>query len=244
METIHNRFGDNLDYSHHQPADTGATRSDLVIIGHGVTANKDRPFIVSLAEALAADGYEVIRFSFSGNGKSGGDFRNSCPSREVDDLAAVIEAFPGRTITYVGHSMGGAVGVLALNRGLPVKRFVSLAGMVHTELFARTEFGDVTPDTPQGTMWGKPECPLSTTFLEDMKKIDSVLPMAAAITVPWLIVHGRQDDVIPIEHSRELLNANPTINLVELDGADHVFSENNSDSLMASHVIRWLGQTT
>lgn len=238
MQALKNQLGENLDYSLHSPKK--GSSQDLILIGHGVTANKDREFLVTLAETLADNGYEALRFSFSGNGDSEGDFRQSCPSKEVDDLKAIIDAFPDRALSYVGHSMGGAVGVLAISKQFPILKFISLAGMVHTALFAKTEFGDVTPDSENGTMWEKPECPLSQTFVDDMNAIDSVLPLAPSISIPWLIVHGSEDDVVPIEHSRELTNSNKSIELIEIDKADHVFSNPDHANTMAANVTQWL----
>ena len=36
----------------------------LVILGHGVTGNKDRPLLIALAEALEASGFSVLLFLF------------------------------------------------------------------------------------------------------------------------------------------------------------------------------------
>ena len=109
---ITNSQGEKIDCEFHE----GSERSrDLLVIGHGVTGNKDRPFVVGLAEAVAAEGVPVLRMSFTGNGSSGGRFEDCTISKEVEDLKAVLDAVEpsGLTITYAGHSMGGAVGVLA-----------------------------------------------------------------------------------------------------------------------------------
>jgi uncharacterized protein len=51
-------------------------------------------------------------------------------------------------------------------------------------------------------------------FIEDVRAIDRGLP---DVSVPTLILHGRNDDVVPIERSRELAAAHPNVCLVELD---------------------------
>ena len=111
-DTITNIQGETLDYAFHDP---GNNSRDILIIGHGVTGNKDRPFVVALSEAVASEGMAVLRFSFAGNGSSDGDFRECTISKEVEDLKAVVTASVnnGYRVTYAGHSMGGAVGVLA-----------------------------------------------------------------------------------------------------------------------------------
>ena len=232
---IRNRYNERLDYAFHE----GRKGSkNIVVLGHGVTGNKDRPFIVALGEGLAAAGVHVIRVSFSGNGDSGGEFRDSTVSKEVEDLGCVLDSLTGYTICYVGHSMGGAVGVLRAGQDNRITRLVSLAGMVHTRTFAETEFGDVTPDA--GFMWDDPDCPLSQTYMDDMAQIDTVVDCAPQISVPWLLVHGTADDVVPIQESYDILaKANPAAEFIELEGADHVFS-GDSTPVMVEKVVSWI----
>ncbi|MEQ1842807.1 MAG: alpha/beta hydrolase [Verrucomicrobiales bacterium] len=54
----------------------------------------------------------------------------------------------------------------------------------------------------------------------------NLLDRASKISVPWLLVHGTEDDVIPIAESREMFaRANQPKQLIELPGSDHVFSD-------------------
>jgi alpha/beta superfamily hydrolase len=137
-EIITNSQGEKLDYTFHNP---DVRSLDLLIIGHGVTGNKDRPFVVELAESVAKEGLAVLRFSFSGNGASGGDFRNSTISKEVEDLKAVITVAVanGYRVSYAGHSMGGAVGVLAASSDERIK---------HGNLVKKSQMRDVCGKIP------------------------------------------------------------------------------------------------
>ena len=231
---ISNGSGDNLDYSFH--AGVEGSRQ-IVVLGHGVTGNKDRPFVVALAEGLAAAGIHVLRFSFAGNGESGGLFVDSTVSKEVGDLGAVLDALDGYTVCYVGHSMGGAVGVLRASSDERIRLLVSLAGMVHTQTFVEREFGNVVPGV--GCMWDEPDCPLSQTYVDDMAQIGTVVGNGAEIRVPWLLVHGSEDDVVPIEESRDIITkASDNAEFFAIDGADHVFSEHVQ--VMVEKVIGWV----
>ena len=232
---IRNKHGERLDYTFHEGAD--ATKN-IVVLGHGVTGNKDRPFVVALGEGLAAAGVPALRFSFSGNGASEGKFTHSTISKEVEDLGAVLDVLDGHTICYVGHSMGGAVGVLRASQDDRIQLLVSLAGMVHTKAFAHTEFGDVIPD--EGFMWDEPDCPLSQAYMDDLTQIDTVVDLSPQISVPWLLVHGDEDDVVPIEDSHDILaKANSQAQLVTLEGANHVFSDEHTP-VMVEKVIAWI----
>ncbi|RBO91604.1 alpha/beta fold hydrolase [Nocardia puris] len=80
-----------------------------------------RPTTAGLAEALAGR-YTVINYDRRGRGESG----NTAPyevRREVEDLAALIEAAGGSAAVY-GHSSGAGLVVRALAAGLPITRAV------------------------------------------------------------------------------------------------------------------------
>ena len=232
---IRNAHSERLDYTFHK-----GEGNRIVVIGHGVTGNKDRPALVALAEGLAAVGISALRFSFSGNGESEGAFTDAIITKEVSDLGSVIDALKEYNVCYVGHSMGGAVGVLRTITDKRIQVLVSLAGMVHTKAFAEREFGDVTPDA--GFMWDEPDCPLSQAYMDDMATIDSVAEQASKFDVPWLVVHGTEDDIVPIGDSHDILqHANERTDLLELPGVDHVFSGDATD-VMVEKVVAWINQ--
>jgi fermentation-respiration switch protein FrsA (DUF1100 family) len=233
---IKNTQGEKLDYTFHP----GGSARQIVVIGHGVTGNKDRPFVVALAEGLGAAGINALRFSFSGNGASGGRFVDSNISKEVADLGSVLDALAGWTVCYAGHSMGGAVGVSRAASDSRIRFLISLAGMVHTRAFAQREFGTVEPG--KGNMWDDPKCPLSQSYMDDLARIDSVAPLASRIRVPWLLVHGSEDDVVPISDTRDILaQANEPKEFFEIKGAGHVFSGDYTAPMVAK-VIAWVTQ--
>jgi pimeloyl-ACP methyl ester carboxylesterase len=238
VNPIKNVHGERLDFTFH-PGAPGAAQ--LVIIGHGVTGHKDRPFLVALAEGLAGAGIPVLRISWSGNAGSEGRFADCTISKEVADLGAVLDACAGYTVTYVGHSMGGAVGVLRASTDPRIRRLISLAGMVNTRAFAEHHFGALTPG--RDLMWGKPGCVLSPAYMDDLRRIGSVVGQAAEIAVPWLLVHGNADTLVPLQDSRDALaRARALTELVELDGCDHV-SEPGFIPRMVATVVAWCVKT-
>ncbi len=241
FDAIRNAHGERLDTAF-TPTGGGSSSSPperAVIIAHGVTSNKDRPYLIALADGLARVGIASLRISFAGNGASEGAFEEATPTKEAADLGAVIDALTSagvRRIGYAGHSMGGAVGVLRAAEDDRIACLVSLAGMVHVHAFMQRCFGHLAYGEP---MSGRPDCPWSRTLAEDARRIGSVLPQAARIGIPWLLVHGDADDLVPLQDSldaRHAAGGRPEI--VTLPGIDHRFT--GAIAEMADAAVPWL----
>ncbi len=237
MDTvIRNNSGEKIDYSFHD-----SESEMVVIIGHGVTGNKDRPLVVALGEGLATSDISVLRFSFSGNGDSEGRFVDSTITKELSDLNAVIDAVEaeGKRVIYAGHSMGGAVGVSVAAVDKRIQALISLAGMVNTKKFAETEFGEVIPD--EGNMWDDEDCPLSQVFMDDLRGIDTLVEKGSQIDVPWLLVHGTADDVVLIDDTHDIFErAGHGKEKLIIEGSDHVFSDSKHMKAMVDGVLDWI----
>jgi alpha-beta hydrolase superfamily lysophospholipase len=100
----------------------------LLLLAHGWGANYST--VLRLAEPLAARGHEVLLFDVRGHGRS-----EPVPYVTIrhfrDDLLAVTRyaarRFPDRQLVLIGHSLGGAAGVLAAADGAPVDGLVLIA---------------------------------------------------------------------------------------------------------------------
>jgi len=220
---IKNPSGERIDLAFHP----GGRKDALVILGHGLTGNKDRPLLVALAQGLSARGWPCMRISFSGNGDSQGRFEDATITKETGDLKAVLDAVPDYVrVAYAGHSMGSAVGVLTAARDLRISALVSLAGMTRCADFVGREFGGLTPG--RDVIWDEEEFPLSERFVADMQAIGDILPVATKITQPWLLIHGGADDLVPVQDGRDAHAAAVcSKQWLELDGADHSFGEDD-----------------
>lgn len=103
-------------------------RRPLVIFAHGWGANHG--VVARLAEPLARHGWTVLLFDVRGHGRN-----RPLPEVTVrdfrDDVTAVTryveERFPHRPSVLVGHSMGGAAGVVAAADGAPIDGLVTIA---------------------------------------------------------------------------------------------------------------------
>jgi len=88
----------------------------VVIINGAMSTAADA---AGLAEALADAGFRAVTWDRRARGASG-DARGSTPDREVEDLAAVIDAVGGDA-AVLGHSSGAVLALVAASRGVPVR---------------------------------------------------------------------------------------------------------------------------
>jgi len=58
------------------------------------------------------NGLSMVRFDYSGHGRSGGSFEKGTISRWLEEAHAVFEAFCSRPAIFVGSSMGGWIALL------------------------------------------------------------------------------------------------------------------------------------
>ena len=237
-DEFRNPAGERIDHVFH-PGVGGAKHDTLVIIAHGLTGNLDRPQLAALANGLAARGWPCLRITYPGNGNSEGDFRDCTITKEIGDLTSIIDSLPaGTRVAYCGHSMGAAVGTLAAARDPRIQVLVSLAGMVHTAAFYEREFGSLEPG--KDCLWEEPDFPLSQAFADDLRGIGNVLESAARVNVPWLFLHGAEDDLVPVQDSRDAFAvAAGRKKLVEIPGAGHSFDE-ASYPVLVEETEAWL----
>jgi len=100
----------------------------LVLLAHGWGANYS--VVLRLAEPLATHGHDVLLFDVRGHGRNEPLPYVTVKHFREDITAAARYAahrFPGRPLVLVGHSFGGAAGILAVADGAPVAGLVLIA---------------------------------------------------------------------------------------------------------------------
>jgi uncharacterized protein len=242
------------------PGSTGARLSGIlhlppeqaagsVLLAHCFTCSKDLHTMTRLARGLCEAGYAVLRFDFTGIGESGGDFADKTVTRNVVDLVQAATALIQRgygPCALVGHSLGGAAGLLAAQR-LKTVRSVAVIGAPATPAHIRHLLGDrveavgregVAEVTIAGHAFA-----IAREFLDDLERHDQEARVAE-LGRPLLVLHAVDDDTVAVtEGERIFAAARQPKAFVPLLDADHLLTDQAAAG-RALHVLEsWLRWT-
>jgi alpha-beta hydrolase superfamily lysophospholipase len=216
-----------------------------VIISHGFKGFAHWAFFPYLARTLAEHGLTAITFDFSGSG-IGADresfteaeaFAGNTFSRDLEDLEIIEEH--ARRMKWIdgkfglfGHSRGGGTAILyAASEAASVNSLVTWAAISYPNRWSpedviawRKRGHTEIPNSRTGQVMR-----LETDLLDDVelngKTKLNIAAAAGKIKAPWLIIHGTDDDTVPIseaEHLHSLSKGMSTLRLIE--GGNHGFS--------------------
>ena len=209
------------------------TGAQAIIMCHGFSGCSTGPLGDKLAEMLAAR-FLVCRFDFRGQGKSDGKFFDTCITKELEDLDAVVafvrNKYSPKSIILLGHSFGAAIATLYAARH-PIDRLISLSGEGNLEHAVPLEFSsDQLRDLKQMgetnvVNWSKNGNPdlLGNQFLEDLLSY-STKDAAQQTKIPVLLIHGAADEVIPYSASKEMHKHFGDSKLIKISDADHLYN--------------------
>ncbi len=101
METVNSCDGTPIAFDRHVGGPTNGAARNVILIG-GAFSYRAFPKMVEIAEALAALGLTVINYDRRGRGDSGDTSGVYDVEREIDDLAALVEAAGGSPAAAAG----------------------------------------------------------------------------------------------------------------------------------------------
>jgi dipeptidyl aminopeptidase/acylaminoacyl peptidase len=194
-----------------RPRNPGGRRWPAIIYNRGGTGDYGRLDDLTVVDLylLAKAGFVVIASDYRFRGAAAK--RDEWGGADLDDVINLLPAL--RSLDYVdpdrffmlGLSRGGTMTYLALKRGVPVRAAAVIAGPSDLEALgkARPEFvdGDETYDG-----WAKVWPDYAHRAAEHYRE-RSAVQWADKITVPILILHSRQDRLLPVEHALRMAQA-------------------------------------
>lgn len=175
-----------------------AVRRGTVVYLHGVADS--RASAAGAVKRLTDRGFDVVAYDSRAHGQSTGEM---CTYGyfEKDDLSRVIDTIEDGRVVLFGHSLGAAV---ALQTAAEDPR---VAAVVSVESFSdlRTIAGERAFFLPSLVI------DRAFRYAEERAhfEADRVSPVAAAarITVPVLVIHGKEDDATSPAHSERIFQA-------------------------------------
>lgn len=217
----------------------------LFIVIHGFTSNKDRPHTLAACQAMWDAGFATLRADMYGHGESGGEFRNHTLFKWISNIMTLIDY--ARKLDFVteiwlsGHSQGGLAA--ALVAGMEPDR---ISGLI-----LRAPAFMIPDGARSGKMLGgsfDPEnVPDLVPSIKNLTLSGNYLRVAQCIHVedainrfhgPVLILHGGEDNLVPISCSENAAKSYRNCELTVIPGESHSF-EFHRDR-MQDIIRRWL----
>jgi putative redox protein len=212
------------------------------LFAHCFTCGKDLRSAGRLATALTDAGFGVLRFDFTGLGKSEGEFANTNFESNTEDLVAAIDWLREHHRApqiLVGHSLGGAAVLHVAGDIDEVRAVVTIGAPADTEhltalfddsLADIAERGEATID-----LAGR-EFTVRKQFLDDLAN-HNIADKVGALRKALLVMHSPIDNAVGVENAAEIFRAarHPK-SFVSLDGADHLLSD-PADADFAAELI-------
>jgi len=179
-------------------------------------------FLANYAQKHSLD---FLRFDFSGHGKMADQFDQSRISHWLQDAIDMLDQQTSKPTIIVGSSMGAWIGCLLL-RARP-GRIASFLGIA-----AAPDFIDEIAPRPDDMALLK-----KSAFIEDAQKY-RIFDQPLQITIPFDLIHGDQDEVVPLSLAQKLLQhvQSPKKNLTIIPRGDHRLSQAEHLAVIAARL--------
>lgn len=211
----------------------------VVVLCHGIDG--DRTAMIKPAQMLVKHGYAALLFDFRARGESGGN-RCTIGYRETDDLLAAIamvrarKELHGLPVGLLGHSMGGAVVLMAASRAADIHAviaespFASLDHAIHNHFLSIFGAGAKLIESP--VIWfgqrliGKP-----VDDIAPAKVINRIAPGSV------LLIQDANDKLCPPSETKQLMSAagDPKA-LWTVPNAGHVEAVDRAPDAFEAHI--------
>ena len=211
-------------------------------IPSGVTEPGDKGY-APLAERFSDEGFAVLIFNFRGTGASAGNFDILGWARDLKAAIDYLWALPDldkSRLSLLGFSAGAAVSIYAASQDKRVSSVAACASPAEFNLI--TEADDprsvISHFRHVGIIKDKDFPGSVEDWLGGFRVVSPVQNVAMIAPRRLLIVHSREDEVVPVSHAHRLYDsAGESRQLVIIDGAEHRLRQNVK---AMTAVIDWL----
>jgi fermentation-respiration switch protein FrsA (DUF1100 family) len=219
----------------------------VVVFCHGFKGFKDWGHFNWVAESCMPYEMAFLKFNFSMNGVKSDQlteisdleaFGNNNYTIELEDLDEVLNwidkmaeelHLDNKQINLIGHSRGGGIALLKSAEDKRVKRLVLWASLSDFDSFFRTE--TIQEWEKNGVVYAAnkrtgQQLPLNKQFYDNYLKNKETLDLnkaAKLLSIPLLIIHGTNDESVPVSHAESLYETVTHSIFVRVEGGNHTF---------------------
>lgn len=212
------------------------------IFAHCFTCSSNINAVTNISRTLTKHGFGVLRFDFTGLGKSEGEFADSHFSANISDLLDVHEYMTEHYESpslLVGHSLGGAAVLVAASKLETVKAVATIgapASAEHTtKHFASQMEGVSKGEKVEVDIGGRP-FHINKEFVDEFKSVD-LMEVVKSLKKPLLVMHSPFDEIVGIDNAKEIYqHAFHPKSFISLDDANHLLTK-TADSIYAGNMI-------
>lgn len=229
-----------------QKGNLGASPGVLIIPGFADTAVGPHNMHVLLARSLAEAGFAVLRFDYRGQGESEGsfaDFTGLTGYRDCREALMQLVNQPevdSQRIFVTGYSLGGYYASCLASEYDFIQGLALLAPVAFPSIFQNffqekhhTQFHEHGWTDWNG--WN-----VGALFLQSVQNTPSINEMKLGCMEKTMVIHGTDDNEVPIAHGMEYAARGATIRLIE--GGDHPFSSYRVQTDVEQQVCNWFLQ--
>lgn len=245
--TIHSK-NDNRPFL----VDVRGVKSDkkqpAILLTHGFKGFKDWGHFNLMADKFVNEGFIFFKFNVSHNGTTVDDphnfgdleaFAHNNFTKELNDVESMVDHIYAQPldnilidtdrIFLIGHSRGGGVSLIHASEDKRIRAVVTWAALINF----RMGFTDQMIE-----YWKKngvhhienartnQKMPIYFQAYEDLQNnSDRLNPVRAIqhLDKPALVIHGNNDETVPVSAAHELKRANTNIELHIIENGNHVF---------------------
>ncbi|MGA8256671.1 MAG: alpha/beta fold hydrolase [Nocardioides sp.] len=216
------------------------------VFAHCFTCSSDSAAAARISVALAEAGIAVLRFDFTGLGRSDGDFADTNFTSNIADLVAAATELGERYRApglLIGHSLGGAAVLAAASRIASVRAVVTIGAPSepdHVEALLADGVDQVEADGEATINIGGRPFRIKRQLLADLRErtLDDSL---AELDAGLLVMHSPTDNTVGIDNAAAIYAAarHPK-SFISLDGADHLLTNRADAAFVASMIRTWV----
>ena len=190
----------------------GKGKTILLVHGWG---GRGTQFGWSLVKPLIESGYRVLAFDAPAHGKTPGKQTNAF---EIADAIATVAEHESPIDSIIAHSIGVASTVLALNRGITIRKMVCLASLcwLSSSVTTFSRLARLSP-SQENELFAMME----DKFGKDFWEIFSVDEQVASLNIPALLFHDRGDRESSLQESEAIADAWQNSQLIVTEGLGH-----------------------